>query len=239
MTILLSEQSIRLLLFCNVARRRVVSAPPALERRSAFQRRLIETDRFGGINHSGCACPVLMILSTYLGHERPAPLLRRNAPPPRKQTPRLIGLTFALPSTKSWKSLRIPIKIGGSGGQPGRIPRRLLFPFFGTSVIAPMKMKTQTSSRRSVYGHRLTVEPLESRLLLSLSPAAIDDQFTLNGSHLTVHGTDGQDSIEVVTAGEYRVTLNGTSQIFDAASIDKISVIADGKRHRCSPRHGR
>ena len=90
-----------------------------------------------------------------------------------------------------------------------------------------MKTNKQTANRRSVFGHRLTIEPLESRLLLSASPASIDDQFTWNGSHLTIHGTDAEDLIEVVTGSEYRVTFNGTSQTFDGASVDKISVVAD------------
>ena len=88
-------------------------------------------------------------------------------------------------------------------------------------------MKKQPASRRFALGHRLTVEPLETRLLLSVSSGVLDDLLTLEGSQLTVRGTDGQDSIEFVSGNEYRVTLNGTSQAFDAGSIDKVTIIAD------------
>jgi parallel beta-helix repeat protein len=91
------------------------------------------------------------------------------------------------------------------------------------------KQPASRRSRRSAFDHRLTFEPLESRLLLSVSPTSIDDQITLEGSHLTVLGTDGQDSFEVVIGSEYGVTLNGSTRTFDAASIDKITVVADNE----------
>lgn len=89
------------------------------------------------------------------------------------------------------------------------------------------KQPATRRSRRSAFNHRLTFEPLESRLLLSVSPTSLDDQITLEGRHLTIRGTDGQDSFEVVTGSEYGVTLNGSTRTFDAASIDRITVIAD------------
>jgi len=90
-------------------------------------------------------------------------------------------------------------------------------------------MKKQLASRRALFDHRLRVEPLESRLLLSVSSASFDDQVTLEGSHLTVYGTAGQASIEVATGSEYCVTFNGSSRTFDAASIDRITIVADSE----------
>lgn len=80
--------------------------------------------------------------------------------------------------------------------------------------------------RRSGLGRRLSIEPLESRLLLAVSPWSIDDQITVEGTHLTVRGTDGEDTFEVATDGEYRITLNGVSRRFAVESIDEITLIA-------------
>jgi hypothetical protein len=104
-------------------------------------------------------------------------------------------------------------------------PRKDSSSHLGTLTTAPMKK--QPASRCRAFAHRLTVEPLESRLLLSVSPSALDDQFTLEGSHLTIRGTEEHDSIEVVAGDEYSITLNGASQTFDAASIDRITILAD------------
>jgi len=80
--------------------------------------------------------------------------------------------------------------------------------------------------RRSGLGQRLSIEPLESRLLLAVSPWSIDDQITVEGTHLTVRSTDGEDAFEFATDGEYRVTLNGVSRQFAVDSIDEITLIA-------------
>lgn len=87
-------------------------------------------------------------------------------------------------------------------------------------------MKKQPVPHRPNFGHRLTVETLESRLLLSVSPTSLDDLITVEGSHLTVLGTSGEDSFEVTTGNDYSVTLNGSTRTFDSASIDRITVIA-------------
>ncbi len=81
--------------------------------------------------------------------------------------------------------------------------------------------------RRSPLGSRLTIEPLETRLLLSAASGAIDDQITLAGGQLTIRGTDDADSLEVTIGSEIRVTLGGESRDFDATSIEKISILAD------------
>ncbi len=91
-------------------------------------------------------------------------------------------------------------------------------------------MKKHPASRRlcrPAFHHRLALEPLESRLLLAVSPWSIDDHITVEGTHLTVQSTDGQDSFEFAVDGEYRVTLNGDSRQFAADSIDTITFIAD------------
>ncbi len=80
--------------------------------------------------------------------------------------------------------------------------------------------------RRAVFGHRLTVEPLESRRLLSVSASTVD-WATLEGSQLIVSGTDGEDSIEVVFGDSIELTLNGSTRTFDADGIDEITIVAD------------
>ncbi len=91
-------------------------------------------------------------------------------------------------------------------------------------------MHMHPASRRlcqKSLARRLTLEPLESRLLLAASPWSIDDHITVEGTRLTLRGTDAQDSFEVVAGGEYRVALNGANRQFAADSIDNITLIAD------------
>ena len=88
------------------------------------------------------------------------------------------------------------------------------------------KRQALRHTRRAVFGHRLAVEPLESRRLLSVSASTVD-WATLEGSQLIVSGTDGEDSIEVVFGDSIELTLNGSTRTFDADGIDEITIVAD------------
>ena len=126
--VFLSEPSNRMLRFRNALSRRVAFVLPCSRSqvgasKSPDRHRQVQWNRSLWLRASGSYGSVSLP-----GPGAAAPFLGRGTPTPGIAAFDRIGPKFALPSTKSWRSLRTPIRIGGSGGQPGRNPTELIFP---------------------------------------------------------------------------------------------------------------